>query len=497
MKRALLAALLTLALARPIRAQESADEAKKAAVLEEARQHVAKAKMHYDLGEFKEAADEYILVYRLRPISALLFNIAQAYRQAGLYDKAKQFYKSYLREAPDAKNKDTIEQAIREMDELLAKEKRTKAAPPTGVKQPAEASLPMMAKGAPDKSAPAKAAETNKPVEPAKPPAQPKPADASVAKVDPAAPKTELAAAAKPASPPVPGAKPGLAPSAGATTSAPPAAKPPATVAVAPSRSEPAPTAARPASTFRSPLPQMQERHRAVEVIDLHGRVGDGDRGTKGVPRVRDRYHVLESHAVAPLAPRGVRDQGPRDRRRIGEVGRAQGAGRVDARSRHCVRGELGRGYRPSRECGSQHGVDAQGVAVHCLRRELGGRDFPVRQLRRSHCAGRDRGRVHASGTRHARHALRTGGSGCARRTGVAGTLRLHGAAHEKRNERQDPDRSGACERRRICRFHQPLKRRYTAIRIRTRRARRKRWPALRPCRRARSQCAHLTSRRR
>src|SRR5258708_39755006 len=113
-----------------VRAQESADDAKKAAALDEARQHNAKAKVHYDLGEFKEAADEYIIVYRLRPIPALLFNIAQAYRQGGLYDKARQFYKAYLRERPDGQNKAMIEQSIHRMDELLAQEKRAKERPP-------------------------------------------------------------------------------------------------------------------------------------------------------------------------------------------------------------------------------------------------------------------------------------------------------------------------------------------------------------------------------
>src|SRR5438132_11410397 len=116
MNRLWLALFLSLTLPGVARAQE--DDAKKSAVLEEARQHVAKAKVHYDLGEFKEAADEYIIVYRLRPIPAILYNIAQAYRQGGLYEKARQFYKSYLRESPDAKNRVTIEQSIREMDDL-------------------------------------------------------------------------------------------------------------------------------------------------------------------------------------------------------------------------------------------------------------------------------------------------------------------------------------------------------------------------------------------
>jgi tetratricopeptide (TPR) repeat protein len=134
--RTMLAALSCAAavLAGPARAAEESS-AKGSATLEEARQHAAKAKVHYDLGEFEKAAEEYILVYRLRPLPALLFNIAQSYRQGGQYEKARQFYKAYLREANDSKNKSAIEKAIREIDELLAKEKRAREVPPKGVAQ--------------------------------------------------------------------------------------------------------------------------------------------------------------------------------------------------------------------------------------------------------------------------------------------------------------------------------------------------------------------------
>jgi hypothetical protein len=103
--------------------------------LEEAKAHAAKAKVHYDLGEYEKAAEEYIQVYRIKPLPALLYNIAQSYRQAGLYEKAKQFYKSYLREAKDAtaSNRSAVEKAIREIDELKAKEKRAKDGPPKGI----------------------------------------------------------------------------------------------------------------------------------------------------------------------------------------------------------------------------------------------------------------------------------------------------------------------------------------------------------------------------
>src|SRR2546421_8706181 len=125
---ALMAALLALA-AGPLRAQDAS--------LEEAKAHAARAKVHYDLGEYEKAAEEYILVYRIRPLAPLLYNIAQSYRQAGQYEKAKQFYKSYLRESKDAtaSNRAAIEKAIREIDELQAKEKRAKEGPPKGIAQ--------------------------------------------------------------------------------------------------------------------------------------------------------------------------------------------------------------------------------------------------------------------------------------------------------------------------------------------------------------------------
>ncbi len=113
--------------ALPLRAQDAS--------LEEAKAHAARAKVHYDLGEYEKAAEEYILVYRIRPLAPLLYNIAQSYRQAGQYEKAKQFYKSYLREMDDPKNRTVIEKAIREIEELQAKERRAKEGPPKGIAQ--------------------------------------------------------------------------------------------------------------------------------------------------------------------------------------------------------------------------------------------------------------------------------------------------------------------------------------------------------------------------
>lgn len=122
---AVLAALVFFAPGRSARADQQTDDFKT---------HVQRAKVHYDLGEFDEAADEYIEAYRIKPIAGALFNIAQAYRQGGKYDKSRQFYRSYLREAnPDGKTKAQVEKQIKELDELIAKEEKTKRSAPTGV----------------------------------------------------------------------------------------------------------------------------------------------------------------------------------------------------------------------------------------------------------------------------------------------------------------------------------------------------------------------------
>src|SRR5438045_4688940 len=132
MNRFVLVLAIAAFFASPSRAQDSS--------IEEAKAHAARAKVHYDLGEYEKAADEYTLVYRIRPLPALLFNIAQSYRQAGQYEKAKQFYKAYLRENPDPKTSSSVKKALKEIDELLEKEKQAKNGPPRGVKQTPDAS---------------------------------------------------------------------------------------------------------------------------------------------------------------------------------------------------------------------------------------------------------------------------------------------------------------------------------------------------------------------
>jgi len=94
---------------------------------------VAKAKVHYDLGEFQQAASDYIDAYRIKPVPALLYNIAQCYRKAGQHERAKQFYERYLPEIQDGTSRAVIENTIQEINDLLAKEKGAKERAPDGV----------------------------------------------------------------------------------------------------------------------------------------------------------------------------------------------------------------------------------------------------------------------------------------------------------------------------------------------------------------------------
>ena len=200
------------------RAQEGAA---KDPALEEARSHVNKAKVHYDLGEYEQAAEEYILVYRIKALPALLFNIAQAYRQAGQYEKAKQFYKSFLRESPDQKSKPVIEKAIKEIDELLARDKRAKELKPNGTAEASQLTQPAQET---QKSAPAAAQKV---------PAQPSPAPR-------APPLAASTAAARPPETATPPAQASPRPAAQPATATSDQGRPVAVVATTPRAQRPA-----------------------------------------------------------------------------------------------------------------------------------------------------------------------------------------------------------------------------------------------------------------
>ena len=105
-----------------------------------ARDHYKNGTTAYDLGRFAEAAAEYEKAYEAKQDAALLYNMGQAYRGAGLSAKAITAYKSFLRRVPNASNRGEVEARVAEMQRQMAEQATTSNRPPLGT-LPADATL--------------------------------------------------------------------------------------------------------------------------------------------------------------------------------------------------------------------------------------------------------------------------------------------------------------------------------------------------------------------
>jgi hypothetical protein len=148
---------------------------------------------HYNLNEFAEALQDFKEAYRLHPDPAFLFNIAQCERQLGDFEEAIKFYRSYLRNKPDATNAKEVQKKIDELKGLGDARRKSFENGPAGVRAPS----------------------TPPPVSPTAPPPAP---------VAPVAPLSPAPASSAPPAAEPPAPVPNLAPSpeaAATTTSAP------------------------------------------------------------------------------------------------------------------------------------------------------------------------------------------------------------------------------------------------------------------------------------
>jgi tetratricopeptide (TPR) repeat protein len=85
----------------------------------EAKQHFRRGATEYNLGHFEEAISEFEKAYQLEPSPILLFNIGQAHRKLGNGPRAVFFFKRYLQEDPETKDRPKVEQWIRELEEAV------------------------------------------------------------------------------------------------------------------------------------------------------------------------------------------------------------------------------------------------------------------------------------------------------------------------------------------------------------------------------------------
>jgi tetratricopeptide (TPR) repeat protein len=85
---------------------------------ERARELFASGENHYNLGEFADAAHDFEAAYSELPNYVLLYNVAQAYRQAGDRQQALANYQRFLTEGGAQINqhlRDTIDEQIKQL----------------------------------------------------------------------------------------------------------------------------------------------------------------------------------------------------------------------------------------------------------------------------------------------------------------------------------------------------------------------------------------------
>lgn len=149
------------------------------------------ATAEFNLGHYEKAASMYEDIYKLTLDPVLLYNIAQARRLGGDFEKAVFFYKGYLRAQPQARNRGEVQKRIAELDQAIAAKRRSQERPPNvpaAVEPRASATAPSEAAPSPN---PPPAAETTPSTSP--PNASSSTPPAAQAEPQPSAPATTAA----------------------------------------------------------------------------------------------------------------------------------------------------------------------------------------------------------------------------------------------------------------------------------------------------------------
>src|SRR5947209_14230494 len=92
---------------------ESSDEAEITAM---AKEHYKQGLDAYKNGKYPEAIKELKKAYLLKRLPALLLNIGATYRKMNDSENAVYYYKKYLAEAPDAKDRGEVEKTLAEIE---------------------------------------------------------------------------------------------------------------------------------------------------------------------------------------------------------------------------------------------------------------------------------------------------------------------------------------------------------------------------------------------
>lgn len=85
----------------------------------QAKRLATSAKLHFDLGDYQAAIDEYGDAYRLAPRPGFLYNLGQSYRLSGDCVAATTMYRNYLRLSPSTPHRPMVEQHLGLLDECV------------------------------------------------------------------------------------------------------------------------------------------------------------------------------------------------------------------------------------------------------------------------------------------------------------------------------------------------------------------------------------------
>jgi tetratricopeptide (TPR) repeat protein len=91
-----------------------------------ARELYREGKRQYDLNEFAKALELFKRGYEVYEEPALLYNIAQCYRQLGNDEQAIAFYRSYLRQMDSVPNREEVQRVIASLEQSVSARREQK-----------------------------------------------------------------------------------------------------------------------------------------------------------------------------------------------------------------------------------------------------------------------------------------------------------------------------------------------------------------------------------
>lgn len=155
--RSLRVCVIAIALALSLSAQAQDKEAARKAFVEGTK--------YYNLNQYADALESFKRAYWNFEDPSFLYNIAQCHRALKHKSEAVEFYKSYLRNAPDAPNRTDVQRIVTELEAAIAQERAVTTAPPQGtLAEPTKAPPPAVVATPAVSATPAPAPGAERPV---------------------------------------------------------------------------------------------------------------------------------------------------------------------------------------------------------------------------------------------------------------------------------------------------------------------------------------------